>query len=84
MPGKQQVGVPLRQAGDGALTLLAGDADVHAANARLEKKGSNPYNIGYWTNVNDTVSWGFMPAVGSSSNNSRGCVASARATSSRR
>src|SRR5207248_1130734 len=56
-PGKQHVIVPLRQAGDGTLTLLAADADVHAANAKLEKKGSNPYNIGYWTNCNETVSW---------------------------
>jgi alpha-L-fucosidase len=56
-PGKPHVIIPLRQAGDGTLSLFAADADVHAANAKLEKKGSNPYNIGYWTNANDTVSW---------------------------
>ncbi len=26
-------------------------------NARVEKKGDRPFNIGYWTNINDTASW---------------------------
>jgi hypothetical protein len=30
---------------------------VHGSNARLEKKGQNPQNIGYWTNARDTVTW---------------------------
>lgn len=47
----------IRQRDDGALTLLAQDCDVHATNAKLEKKGDRPYNIGYWTNPSDTISW---------------------------
>jgi alpha-L-fucosidase len=50
------VSTPKQQA-DGRLTLLAIDADVHGGNARLEKKGANPHNIGYWTSAKDTVSW---------------------------
>ena len=46
-----------KQEADGSLALLAADCDVHATNAKLEKKGERPYNIGYWTNVKDTVSW---------------------------
>jgi hypothetical protein len=46
-----------KQQADGTLVLLAADCDVHATNAKLEKKGDRPYNIGYWTNVKDTVSW---------------------------
>ena len=30
---------------------------MHGSNARLEKKGQNPPNIGYWTNAKDTVTW---------------------------
>jgi alpha-L-fucosidase len=47
----------LKQRTDGGLTLLASDGDVHGSNARLEKKGQNPPNIGYWTNAKDTVTW---------------------------
>jgi alpha-L-fucosidase len=47
----------LRQNADGGLSLLAIECDVHATNAKLEKKGDHPYNIGYWTNIKDTVSW---------------------------
>jgi alpha-L-fucosidase len=47
----------LRQRPDGGLTLLATDADVHGSNTRLEKKGQNPENIGYWTSAKDTVTW---------------------------
>jgi hypothetical protein len=46
-----------KQRADGSISLLAADCDVHATNAKLEKKGDRPYNIGYWTNVKDTVSW---------------------------
>ena len=42
---------------DGGITLLAIDAKVHGKKARLEKKGDNPHNIGYWTDVKDTVTW---------------------------
>jgi alpha-L-fucosidase len=47
----------IKQQPDGTLTLLAVNCDVHGSNAKLEKKGDHPYNIGYWTNVKDTVSW---------------------------
>jgi hypothetical protein len=47
----------IKQSPDGTLTLLATDCDVHAQSAKLEKKGDHPYNIGYWTNLNDTVTW---------------------------
>jgi alpha-L-fucosidase len=47
----------IRQRDDGTLILLAQDCDVHATSAKLEKKGDRPYNIGYWTNVKDTISW---------------------------
>jgi len=53
----QPIVTTIKQKDDGALSLLAIDADVHATNAKLEKKGDHPYNIGYWTNTKDTVSW---------------------------
>jgi hypothetical protein len=46
-----------KQQPDGSVALLAQNGDIHATNAKLEKKGDRPYNIGYWTNVKDTVSW---------------------------
>jgi alpha-L-fucosidase len=47
----------IKQSQDGTLTLLATDCEVHATNAKLEKKGDHPYNIGYWTNVADHLTW---------------------------
>jgi hypothetical protein len=47
----------IKQSADGSLALLATACDVHATNAKLEKKGDRPYNIGYWTNVKDHVTW---------------------------
>jgi alpha-L-fucosidase len=47
----------VRQADDGSLTLLAIDADVQGSKAKIEKKGSNPYNIGYWTSAADIAQW---------------------------
>jgi hypothetical protein len=47
----------VKQRDDGGLTLLAIDARVHGRKAKHEKKGSNPHNIGYWTDVKDTVTW---------------------------
>jgi hypothetical protein len=47
----------VKQGNDGTLTLLAIDATVHGKKAKLEKKGANPHNIGYWTDVKDTVTW---------------------------
>ena len=45
---------------DGSLTLLAIDAEVIARRAKLERKGQNPHNIGYWTDVRDYVQWGVI------------------------
>ena len=48
---------PVRQAADGILKFLAIDADVQGQKARIEKKGANPHNIGYWTNKDDKAIW---------------------------
>ena len=48
---------PVRQSPDGVLKLLAIDAKVIGERARIEKKGNNPHNIGYWTNVKDKAVW---------------------------
>jgi alpha-L-fucosidase len=47
----------IRPQEDGSLVLLAIEADVFARRARIERKGENPYNIGYWTDVRDYVQW---------------------------
>lgn len=47
----------IRQGEDGALTLLAIDADVQGTKAKVEKKGNNPHNIGYWTSDKDIAVW---------------------------
>jgi alpha-L-fucosidase len=47
----------IRQGPDGTLKLLAVDADVQGQKARIEKKGDNPYNVGYWTNKDDRAVW---------------------------
>jgi len=56
-PGKVSEKVTVHQQVDGGITLLAIDATVTGTKAKLEKKGTNPHNIGYWTNEKDTVSW---------------------------
>jgi hypothetical protein len=48
---------PAKQSPDGTVRLLAIDAQVVGQRARIEKKGDNPHNIGYWTNVNDKAVW---------------------------
>ena len=48
---------PAKQAADGTLKFLAIDADVQGQKARIEKKGNNPHNIGYWTNKDDKAVW---------------------------
>src|SRR5687767_10324024 len=48
---------PAKQSPDGVLKLLAIDAKVIGERARIEKKGNNPHNIGYWTNVKDKAVW---------------------------
>ena len=50
-------GKTIRPGADRSLTLLAIDAEVIAKRAKLERKGENPHNIGYWTDVNDIVRW---------------------------
>ena len=47
-------------AADGSVTFLAIDAEVIARRAKLERKGQNPHNIGYWTDVRDYVQWGVV------------------------
>jgi hypothetical protein len=47
----------VEQKEDGTLALLAIDAKVDGKQARIEKKGTNPHNIGYWTNKDDKVIW---------------------------
>ena len=55
-PSKPKV---VQQKPDGAIELLAIDAAVEGKRARVEKKGENPHNIGFWTDANDTASWTF-------------------------
>jgi hypothetical protein len=55
--GPKVIDNSVKQAADGTLALLATTCEVHATNAKLEKKGDRPYNIGYWTNVKDHVTW---------------------------
>ncbi|MDB6064047.1 MAG: Alpha-L-fucosidase, partial [Pedosphaera sp.] len=46
----------LRQYQDGAIKLLAEDADIKGSTAQLENKGEQS-NIGYWSNTRDYVQW---------------------------
>lgn len=48
---------PAKQGADGTLKFPAIDADVQGQKARIEKKGNNPHNIGYWTNKDDKAVW---------------------------
>ncbi len=52
----QVIDTPLRQAGDGNLSLLAEDAEIKGSRARVEDKGGVP-NIGYWSAAGDFVQW---------------------------
>ena len=55
---------PLMPGRDGVLTLNAMDASVHGETARIEGRGSD-WNVGYWTNKDDYVSWEFeLPGGG--------------------
>src|SRR5688572_20322820 len=56
-PATRAATQPVKQSPDGVLKLLAIDAKVIGQRARIEKKGNNPHNIGYWTNVNDRAVW---------------------------
>ena len=55
-PAKPKV---VQQKPDGSIELLAIDSTVEGKRARIEKKGDNPHNIGYWTDPADTASWTF-------------------------
>ncbi|MEX2242292.1 MAG: alpha-L-fucosidase [Fimbriimonadaceae bacterium] len=51
---------PLLPNADGVLALHATDAKVHGSTARLEHRTSGAdANIGYWTNMDDYVTWVF-------------------------
>jgi hypothetical protein len=49
---------PVRQAADGTVTLHARVATVHGTTVRYEPQ-PNKNTIGYWTKVDDWVSWDF-------------------------
>lgn len=53
----------LTQNKDGSLVLLAEDAYIHnnegSADARLQDRGDDPDNIGYWLDAEATVGWDF-------------------------
>lgn len=53
------VPILIRQVPGRTLDLTAADADVHGKAARLQGD-----NIGYWTDVHDTVSWSFESLPG--------------------
>ncbi|CEK14413.1 alpha-L-fucosidase [Chthonomonas calidirosea] len=55
-PEVENVPIVEKPGGDGRFWLPATDADIHGEHAQLETKGGQP-NIGYWTDVHDTVSW---------------------------
>jgi alpha-L-fucosidase len=50
------IDTPLRQAADGAIALMAEDAEIKGSNARLEERAGKP-NIGYWSSASDSVQW---------------------------
>jgi hypothetical protein len=56
-PATRPATPPVKQSPDGTIKLLAIDAQVIGQRARIEKKGDNPHNIGYWTNVDDKAMW---------------------------
>ncbi|MCK5001348.1 MAG: alpha-L-fucosidase [Anaerohalosphaera sp.] len=53
----------IKQAADGSISLPAEDALLKGNTIRVEEKGNKP-NIGYWTNVADSVEWEFKVADG--------------------
>ena len=57
-PAKAKEVKPTVQADDGTVALAAANAVVHGTTARYES-GSGKDNIGYWTRVEDWLSWPF-------------------------
>jgi alpha-L-fucosidase len=55
-PEVENIPIVEKPGADGHFWLPAADADIHGEHAQLESKGGQP-NIGYWTDVHDTVSW---------------------------
>ena len=53
---------PAEQVEDGSITLKAAEAIVHGHAARYESAGGKD-NIGYWTDPEDYVTWGFKVTV---------------------
>ena len=49
-------GLPVKQAPEGSIVLVARDAAVHGEKAKYESGGGKD-NIGFWTNAGDWVSW---------------------------
>ena len=59
LAGKPEVDLAVRQAENGEVELPARLAQVHGQTARYEFGGGHD-NIGFWTDVNDWVSWDFV------------------------
>jgi len=59
LAGQPEVDWAIRQAENGEVDLHARFAMVHGQTARYEAGGGKD-NIGYWTDVNDWVSWNFI------------------------
>jgi alpha-L-fucosidase len=63
LAGKPEVEFTVRQSENGEVDLPARLAKVHGQTARYES-GDGHDNIGYWTDVNDWVSWEFVVEKG--------------------
>jgi alpha-L-fucosidase len=58
IPGKPEVvAVPIQPNQDGVITLTADDARCDGKEAKAERNGHKPSNIGFWSDPGDTVSW---------------------------
>ena len=57
-PAAKQPLPPIEQAGDGTVNLHARDATIHGKTVRYEPQ-PHKNTIGYWTKVEDWVSWDF-------------------------
>lgn len=54
----RHAGIPIKQAGDGTITCHARDATIHGVRVQYEPQPEKN-TIGFWTNVDDWVSWDF-------------------------
>jgi alpha-L-fucosidase len=56
--GKPEIAaVPVFPSQDGSITLSPAEAKFNGKEVKLEQKGRDPANIGFWTDPADTVSW---------------------------